>query len=633
LNANATAFETENTNNGALARALKVNGRTQFRRTGEGQEVHLLIGEPDQNDNFCEIQTLNSGTNLKLKPQSGTNHISITSVEHQALTVSGGLSVPGDWIAGLELRVTRGKATDYLEARQRLLTGDHETDGKVDHASTGAGNRILKIGTDNAESINISRLNKTTTVKGGLVVDQNANVGSLNVVAGMIMESGEINAENGEVLNLGSGNPNAGDVLIGRSGRTATVDALLYARRRLYVDDIDGDGHSEIKAYTTGNPASKALEVKNESSHSQAVALGVSGHSTFSAFAVDDPASTGVTIYNESTNANAAALDIVGQSFMSINPAGNPPSKALTLSNQSTNADARALKASGISEFDGRVIIDDLDAEVIAFETENSDINAGSRALKAKGHSEIVANSADNPASKALEIINTSSNAAAIALDVQGLSIFDGKVRVGPSDGDGLIDSNGTTGTPRSLLIGSQDRTKQVKIGNIGQHVQVEGGLLVGGDNLAPAIIDATLDGVSSRVLAIGTQSTTDDLEIGRSGKISNVKSQLTVGPGLAAGSIDANGTGVTPENLKVGTDSITDDVIIGNGSGIINLKQKTRINNKEVVLNTAESVTSTNTGCGLVFNDTGHGNGDAIDFYTEGVLRGYIDQNGWTNA
>lgn len=75
------------------------------------------------------------------------------------------------------------------------------------------------------------------------------------------------------------------------------------------------------------------------------------------------------------------------------------------------------------------------------------------------------------------------------------------------------------------------------------------------------------------------------------------------------------------------------DDVQIGNGDGFVDMFQITRMNSFGLVLNAAPAVNEPLTGCGLVFNDAGHGNGDAIDFYTEGTLRGWIDQNGWTNA
>ncbi len=255
----------------------------------------------------------------------------------------------------------------------------------------------------------------------------------------------------------------------------------------------------------------------------------------------------------------------------------------------------------------------------------------------------------------------------------------------------GRIDAAPDGAGTRDLDIGTQASTADVEIGRNGQDVTVNGDLFIGAAAQAAGRIDAELDGVGARDLEIGGQNSTADIDIGRNGQDVNIADDLNVGgdceitgglqvgpgndvavidadgdedleiggnagtadvivgrdeqlvkvqgsmrvgPGDDAGLIDGNGTAVTPRDLKIGTGTITDDVVIGNASGVVDIKQTLRMNSKEVVVNDAASVSTLLTGCGLVFNSAGHsGGGPSIDFYTEGILRGWIDSNGFVNA
>ena len=80
----------------------------------------------------------------------------------------------------------------------------------------------------------------------------------------------------------------------------------------------------------------------------------------------------------------------------------------------STNANARALEVSGKSEFDGTVVVDDLDDNAVALETTNTNGGANARALKVTGKTEM---SADLDVNGGLQV---GAAAAAGAIDAGG---------------------------------------------------------------------------------------------------------------------------------------------------------------------------------------------------------------------
>ncbi len=63
-----------------------------------------------------------------------------------------------------------------------------------------------------------------------------------------------------------------------------------------------------------------------------------------------------------------------------------------------------------------------------------------------------------------------------------------------------------------------------------------------------------------------------------------------------------------------------------------VSFENRVNHNEQPVILNDATSLTIVN-GIGFIANMNGHGAGPSIDFYTQGILRGWIDSNGWNNA
>jgi len=437
------------------------------------------------------------------------------------------------------------------------------------------------------------------------------------------------------------------------------------------------DGRTEIEAISENDLSTTALQVINRSNHNTARALWIEGRTYLLASMAGDPALEIINAHvgvdsralvvdglnemnytggdNEDSPclkvarsdggfANPVALRAEGKSEIVAIATGNPESTGLSVTNASTHAGARALEVSGVSEFDGRILINDLDAEAIALETVNSDVNAASRAFKATGHSEMVANAVG--ASNALQLINTSAHGDARALlvtsgksefeadvimssdlavdgaisandvDVAANVDIEGVLRVGPAAGGGLIDSGGTAVTPQTLSIGTENITDDVVIGHGGHDLVVNSdlldldGALQVGDALAAGSIDAG-GNPNAQNLQIGTNATTDDVVIGHAGHDLVVNSDnidlvgaLQVGPADNPGLIDSGGSVVTPRHLKIGTSTSTDDVQIGNGAGFVDMFQIARMNDNGLVMDDAATVAA---GTGLIFNDAGH--------------------------
>ena len=238
------------------------------------------------------------------------------------------------------------------------------------------------------------------------------------------------------------------------------------------------------------------------------------------------------------------------------------------------------------------------------------------------------------------------------------------RLRVGQNDAvGGHIDANGDGAVAgRPLLIGNtQFRTSEVKIGrlgvnvtvvadlNVGDDLNVIDDLSVGGDcgiignllvgaPLAAAAINAAGNPVAMP-LNIGAAATTAGVNIGRNGQQVSIADDLLIGGDCdlagalqvgalaAAGTIDAGGN-PNAQDLQIGTVATTDNVVIGNGDGVVDMFQIARMNSFGLVLDGAATVAA---GTGLIFNDAGHGFGDALDVYTGGALRGWFDANGWT--
>jgi len=242
-------------------------------------------------------------------------------------------------------------------------------------------------------------------------------------------------------------------------------------------------------------------------------------------------------------------------------------------------------------------------------------------------------------------------------LDVDGAATFNGQLstesnavvkgtlRVGPENNSGLIDSGGTENFPQAVIIGSQNTTMGVIIGHLGDTVEVRSdalyvdGRLIVGDGLNPGEVES--NGVQEDPLDLRVASNANhskDLYLSRAGRLTRVQGRmqvaesLCVGPVDAVGTINSGGPVESPQNLKIGNDTVTADVKISREGQNIDMFARTKFNSNECVLNNAPNLAAAN-GAGLVFNANGHGEGPSIDFYTGGVLRGWVDALGWNNV
>ena len=230
-----------------------------------------------------------------------------------------------------------------------------------------------------------------------------------------------------------------------------------------------------------------------------------------------------------------------------------------------------------------------------------------------------------------MKTTNSNAGAAALALEVVGKTLLNGPTTIDApltlkgGEGDcGAVDS--TNDAP--LWVGTGNNTGMVVLGNTNENLRI----LSNDINVL-----GTIDGDNDD-LEIGTTADTDDLILGRNGKDVNVVDDLNVGgvllvgPGNADAQIDANGSAGI-QDLKIGADSVhTDDIILGHGAAtsVVDIKQTARMNSKGIVMNNAAAVDTALTGCGIIFNSNGHGNGASIDFYTLGALQGYLDSTGF---
>jgi hypothetical protein len=254
-------------------------------------------------------------------------------------------------------------------------------------------------------------------------------------------------------------------------------------------------------------------------------------------------------------------------------------------------------------------VVDIEDDARIALKASNKD-GASSVAIEAEGQLKVTAVSLNNPASKGIDVVNTSTNASARALKVQGTSELDGKTLV---DGHLVITGaeNGLyTEGGLPLLIGTTAATGQVIMGNagdgvrvigdleaddnldVGENLSVEGDVLIGPGN-ATAEIDAA-GTPNAQILEIGTNNTTADVVIGRVGtdvQIADdleVNGDLRVGPVGGAGEINAGDA--VGQNLQIGGGNGTANVVLGRANQTVDLNCQARLNSNALVMNNAAS-------------------------------------------
>ncbi|MFH0765880.1 MAG: hypothetical protein V2A61_05610 [Calditrichota bacterium] len=367
---------------------------------------------------------------------------------------------------------------------------------------------------------------------------------------------------------------------------------------------------------------------------------------------------------NSNMNGNARALKVQGMAEIRGNIPGAPNGTTISLKvvHSQNPFLGTALVVEGVSKldglvtveddatFNGKIIVEDLDANAVALQTTNTSTDGDARALKVTGKTEL----------DGLVIRHTQNCCKLNEINGYGIYIGDespsGGVNIGRSGQDVYLNAdtrvnglvviqNGSleSGNPEdlNLYLGTNPGfTENVEIGQNGSDVVVHGNLIVDAAQGNPGRMDAQVDGANPRNLEIGSQNASADIVLGRDGHevrtVDDMKvgGDLNVGPTNDGGRINSGGTALTPQSLKIGTLTGTADVVLGRAGRTVDHSCQARLNSNGIVLNNAAAVGDIPTaGCGFIFNNGGHGGGPAIDFYTEGVLRGWVDSLGFHNV
>ena len=352
--------------------------------------------------------------------------------------------------------------------------------------------------------------------------------------------------------------------------------------------------------------------------------------------------------------------------------------------NSSDNANARALKVEGKTEFDGRVVIDDLGADANALEVTNTHGAATARAFRATGKAEVqngqllLNNASLEEAGAGNLLIGTAlANQVHISRIGHGTRVFGhldvcNGVNVGPGNGPGTIDAL----SDFDLQIGAGATTADVNIGRATQDVNVADDLNVGGkvviddldenatalkttnsnaeaNALALEVVGKTkLNGAVSMGQAGGKVTVMGELRVNEELHVNDllvaeaaacvvgnltcesnvhleadlrVDGDVVVGPGDAAALIDARNS----QDLQIGTSASTVDVNLSRAGQTVDMMGQARLNSNALITNNAASIIDV-AGCGIVHNPAGQGViVPSIDFYIDGVCVFYVDANG----
>ena len=319
--------------------------------------------------------------------------------------------------------------------------------------------------------------------------------------------------------------------------------------------------HAVIKVNDVNNNDADrpAIFAKNSNNGANARALKVEGVSELDGKVIvpdqelDDVA---VQITNNSSDPDGKALSATGQVKFTLPPVIHAePLAALQLVDQAGGESDRALKVDGKTEFDGKVIVPDLNVNDAEVQVTNSNAGENARALRAVGVSEISATG--TPGSKGLKVTNSNGHGSSRALEVVGQTTMvnqeDGDVAYNTlnveSDnlhpGFGSLFVKGTTalhgvGTERegwqsfALLVKNELEEGVTRVAIVTQE--------------APSVFEAPLhiqniDGGSpfgdqSGPLNLGTGNNSTDVTIGNEGHDVEVADDLNVG-----GDLDVDGS------------------------------------------------------------------------------------------
>jgi len=203
----------------------------------------------------------------------------------------------------------------------------------------------------------------------------------------------------------------------------------------------------------------------------------------------------------------------------------------------------------------GSVIeVKNINAAKAAVQATNLSNDADARALKAAGMSEVIANSADNPASTGLLVKNLSTDDNSIALQVEGPSEDDRTKLVLKHctiESDGADDIRIGTGLTNSVRVGHINRSSIAE--GIWLTVQTLG--------VGNGIVDAYVPGqpAETRDLKLGNGNSTENVTVSRSGKVTSVMGRMDVEEHARIGTAGNDGkvdAAADTRDLKVGTDA-----------------------------------------------------------------------------
>ncbi|MCF7809973.1 hypothetical protein K9N50_03185 [bacterium] len=464
-------------------------------------------------------------------------------------------------------------------------------------------------------------------------------------------------------LKVSNANPNAnGRALLVTNGKSefqddVDIDGVVSIEGNIEVSD---KGCVNIDDVNDNNDAKTALHTKNSSTDSDARALLAEGEVELQGRSTDNPASRAVFIENKSQNTDARAMVVKGQCEIEQNWAVFPPpvSIALKVTNQTMDGDSRALKVMGKTDLNGRVDVDgnievdaghtlkinDLDGEGNALETIN---NGAGNALKVTGKSNldtilITDNEINAPGAHLKLGTDATTGNVYVCHNDRDLYLRGSRIELGNvawilsdiEEGQGSIEAVPEDDQHLRLGINNND-TLKVVISNAGadpvlvqNDLDVQGDINAeGGAQIGPAAAAGVIDSGGSvenglQDLEIGGGAGTDNVLLSKSGKTTQVK-----------GAIDVNENANIDGTLHVDGNVDTDGTLQVDGN--TNLGGITCLNENELVVNSATSVSSPGSGCGLVYNPNGHPGPDdpCIDFYVAGAVVGWIDANGWHNV
>ena len=492
--------------------------------------------------------------------------------------------------------------------------------------------------------------------------------------------------------------------------------------------DLISLGNEIIEIADIADSARKALKASNKDGASS-IAIEAEGQVKVTAVSENNPASKGLDINNESTNLDARGLEVSGRTDIVgvYDPFDNDnPTIALKVENTNDAVDPQdetnislALETKGSVKMFRAYELHDLTLgmescrlEVRRFEPNTIRIIPGG--LGAQDQRQVaIMNGQNNNVLHVEGNTTLSGNTAVTAeLGVGGASYLVGAVKVGPNNSAGEIDSGGIDEqNQQDLHIGAGDVTGNLELSKTGKNTKVKGSLQVEGTTLMNGLvaISGNLDiigdpGIDGNVEIMNRHTlTVNDVNHDNDDKIAaqftnnstnadaralkavgktEITGDLIVGDGVNAGHIDAGGN-PNPQDINIGAGTSTADVNLGQAGQDVNVIDDIKVGGDanigptgsagkidsggsalspqdlkigsasetndlelsrsgqsikakgQLVMNSnnliMDNSSALTSGSGFVYNAKGSGSaGESIDVYIGGVKVGYFDANGF---